>query len=75
MDLYMDNAKGERTEVRLPDDTTLAEAFVIVTAPDGVWENHKPTKKAKPKWVASDSRGLTELLAEHYGAEAREVKE
>lgn len=57
--------KGNRvTTVYFPEDMKLGEAFTTVTTANGVWENHSD---GAPDWVESDSKGLAELLAEHYG--------
>ncbi len=60
------------TTVRIPErdgGVTLAEAFVDITAPGGVWATHSD---GRPAWVATDPEGLSWLLASHYGCERRE---
>lgn len=65
-------AKGKlRTDVELPDGTSVGEALRVITAADGVWANHA-AEGAKPAWVASDSPGLAAVLAEHFGCEVRD---
>lgn len=51
------------TRVAIPDSYTLAEAFVCITSPQGVWANHSDSQAS---WVYSDSPGLQSLLAEHF---------
>lgn len=59
---------GERvTTIRLPDDISLAEAFVTITSDRGVWASHSDEPAT---WVAcDDSPGLEALLAEHFDCE------
>jgi len=59
---------GRETLVNFPDDWTLAQAFVALTAPNGIWANHSDAPAA---WVASDSEGLAALAAEHFGCKVR----
>lgn len=68
--------KGKRaTVVDLPDELTLAEAFITITHPQGVWANHAKADTV-PVWVASDNDGLAALLAEHFrGIEIRDLEE
>ena len=59
-----------RTEVRIPDGTSLGDAFTAITHPDGVWANHSDEP---PAWVASDDGELANLLSVHFdGAEIRD---
>lgn len=51
---------------------TLAEAFIEITSPNGVWPFHSD---APPAWVKSDSPGLEALLAEHFGCDTGEPAE
>lgn len=66
--------KGKRaTTIEFPEDLTLAEAFKNVTDPRGVWASHA-TDGSTPAWAASDSPGLANLVAEHFGGiEVREL--
>lgn len=65
----------QATVVDFPEGTSLAEAFTAVTSPQGVWAFHAE-EGHQPAWVASDSEGLSALLAEHFGgAEVRELKD
>lgn len=59
--------KGKRaTTIDVPDELTLGEAFTVITARQGVWA-HQAEDGAVPAWVASESAGLSSLLAEHFG--------
>ena len=61
--------KGEReTEVHFPDDWTLAQAFVALTAANGIWASHSDAPAA---YVISDSDGLAALAAEHFGCKIK----
>lgn len=51
------------TYVSVPEGVSLAEAFVTLTAANGVIANHADDVD----WVETDSPGLTALLCEHYG--------
>jgi len=65
--------KGERdTTVNFPDDWTLAQAFVALTSPSGIWASHSDEP---PKWCSSDSAGLAALVAEHYGCTIKKEKD
>lgn len=68
--------RGKRaTTVDFDDDTTLAEAFINLTHPHGVWANHA-TEAAKPSWVASDNPALAALVADHFGGiEIRDLED
>lgn len=55
-----------------PDDWTLAETFVSLTAATGAWAVMVPDDT--PMWIASDSKGLLALLGEVWpDAEVRPV--
>lgn len=61
----------QRTEIRIPEGTSLGDAFQAITHPDGAW---RAQADSPPKWVASTDPQLAELLASHYGdVEVREV--
>lgn len=61
--------KGEReTEINFPDDWSIAQAFVALTSPNGIWANHSD---APASYVMSDSDGLAALCAEHFGCKAK----
>ena len=65
--------KGEReTEVNFPDEYTLAQAFVTLTAPNGVWANHSD---APASYVISDNASLATLVADHFGCKIRKDKD
>ena len=69
--LYHRALEGDQvTTVVIPDSYTLAEAFLCVTAPDGVWTHHSQAdpdgKVVPPAWVDSDMPGLAELIASNY---------
>ncbi len=68
--------RGKRaTIVEIPDDVTLADAFTAITARGGVWATHA-TDGATPAWVASDSKPLATLVANHFGdIEIRDLEE
>jgi hypothetical protein len=69
--------RGKRaTRVEIPEEYTLAEAFVAITHPgQGLWTRHSQDGKA-PAWVASDSPGLAALVSEHFGGiEVRDLEE
>lgn len=70
--------KGKRaTVVDLPEEWSLSQAFVALTAAGGIWDTHTQTKdedgvvtsnpKAFPAWVASDDAALASLVASHFG--------
>ncbi len=61
------------TLVDLPGGVTLAAAFAIITAPGGVWAAHTHRLDSTPAWVAADSDSLAALLADHFGAQVREL--
>lgn len=59
--------RGKRaTEIDIPDEKSLGEAFTTITHPQGVWASHA-SEGATPAWVASDNGSLATLLAEHFG--------
>lgn len=60
------------TTVVFPDGIDLLEAFVNVTAPQGVWAHHSDEP---PAWVASDDETLASMLARQYGCEVVEYDE
>jgi hypothetical protein len=61
--------KGKRsTEVVVPDEVSLGDAFTAITAPGGVWATHA-TEDAVPAWVASDNSALATLVASHFGGD------
>lgn len=79
---------GKRaTEVVFPEGTSLLDAFVTVTSPQGVWQAHVDTSKLdddeqpivpSPAWVAVDKEHETlgRMLAEHFGGvEVRELED
>jgi hypothetical protein len=68
--------RGKRaTIVDFPDDISLGQAFTDLTAPTGVWAAHA-TEGAKPAWVASESKSLATLVADHFGGiEIRTLEE
>lgn len=71
--------RGKRaTVVDLPEDWTLAQSFLAITSPTGVWATHTSATdeesgalvandKAIPAWVASDDAALASLVASHFG--------
>jgi hypothetical protein len=67
--------KGKRsTLVEIPEGYTLLEALTAIVDPRGHWPRHSADGKP-PAWVASDSPGLANLLAEHFGGvEVRELE-
>lgn len=69
-------AGKQATLVVLPPGTTLAEAFLTVTAPGGVWASstHGAGSTA-PAWVASDEEALAVLLVSHWGCPRRDLDE
>lgn len=64
-----------RLDIHFPDDTDLLTAFTNVTSPQGIWAAQTATADSVPAWCASDSSGLAELIAEHFGCEIRELDE
>lgn len=68
--------EGKRaTVVEIPDEVSLPQAFLAITADGGVWSTHA-TEGAVPAWVASDNPGLAQLVASHYGdVEIRDLEE
>jgi hypothetical protein len=56
------------TEVEFPDGVGTDEAFITMTAPDGVVANQAGTD---PSWVAAEDEDLAVRLGEHYGCEVR----
>jgi hypothetical protein len=66
---------GKRaTIVDTPDGQTIGETFKAVTDPGGIWATHTGGRDVSPAWVASDSPGLAQLLAEHYGADGKAIE-
>lgn len=73
---HADAEQGESvSEFQIPDDLSLAEAFIALTAPGGAWEYHSDEH---PAWVSvggdgdpSTAKMLGELLGEHFGCEVR----
>ena len=64
--------KGDReTEVNFPDDWSIAQAFIALTAPNGIWASHSD---APASYVMSDSTGLATLAAEHFGCKIQKDK-
>lgn len=63
--------KGARvTTITIPDSYTPIEAFSVVTAQDGVWNNHTVGDNpldTMPDWVECDDPLVLELLQMHYG--------
>jgi hypothetical protein len=53
------------TTVNIPPNKSLAEGFVTITDPNGVWRAHSSADC--PSWVESDEPLLAQLLANHYG--------
>ncbi len=55
-------------DVEFPEGTPLGEAFITVATGSGggrgLWYYHSDSP---PTWVESDSPGLQQLLAEHFG--------
>lgn len=70
-DLRHRDVDGSRvTSVVIPDSYTLMEAVSTVVAQDGAWNHHSQgdnVADSTPDWVESDSDGLAQLLAEHFG--------
>ncbi|HEY0889315.1 MAG TPA: hypothetical protein VGE38_06880 [Nocardioides sp.] len=72
--------KGKRaTTIEIPEDYTLAQAFLAITDAGGVWASHVHQVKGEtppPAWVASDDPALATLIAGHYGGiEIRDLEE
>lgn len=69
-------SRGKRaTTLNFPEGTSIGEAFTNTTHPQGAWAAHAE-EGATPAWVASDSDGLAQLLAEHFGGiEVRDLEE
>lgn len=68
----MHAVKGkQRTEIRLPEGCTVADAFKDITNPGGVWGAHSQDGST-PKWVASDNADLATLLGAFYECEVRD---
>lgn len=56
--------EGERvTEIRIPADTELMDAFIITVSA----LKYHIAPGAKPAWIESDNKSLRRLLTEHYG--------
>jgi hypothetical protein len=55
------------TEIHVPNDTSLSEAFVTITSAQGVWAYHS---EQSPAWVEADDESLQTLLASHFGCPA-----
>lgn len=84
--------KGKRaTVIDIPEEATIYDALVAITAPDGVWAAHTSVtdektgeltaldrngKPHRPAWVASDDPALASVLAAHFGGiEIRDLEE
>lgn len=72
---HADADAGESvTEMEVPDDLTLGEAFVAVTAGGGAWDYHSDEA---PAWVsatgpdAAKAKQFADLLGAHFGCDVR----
>jgi hypothetical protein len=69
--LHHHDVDGPRvTTIEIPSVYSPVEAFAVVTAQEGVWNNHTQGDNpgdVKPDWVECDDETLLLLLKSHYG--------
>lgn len=73
-DTFVPVEGSRETAIDVPDEYTLAQGFMAITHPQGVWANHA-VEGTVPTFVASDSAALAALLADHFDIEIRELQE